>query len=178
MTELPVRDTNDIMDDLQYSMSIDEIDEALAMRASTRFGPDHGISISQCGLNRLDYDPHYEAKSFIRFDMNVPTKSNQLDRVASFKSKSLAVFGYVDDIQPTYQWSDAYYFPDSLKNYLQSEQYKLNDMKAIGWPYLMRNESLILIGNRSDYEELCLPIVCANVLVIMFKFNIVFFLQE
>lgn len=152
---------NDIDDDLQFCMSIDEIDNALESRTSTSSGFNQSPPASQVGA--IDFGVRSSRRPrMVRVQNSRPR--NPIN-VYEFKSDLFAMIGHEEDIRPTRAWSDAYYFPAALKTYLESQMYELTDLKAFGWPYLMRNESLIVIGNTADNESLCLTYMCANLLV-------------
>lgn len=143
-------------------MSMEEIDEALRTSAFSQSNP---LIISQT-LSASRIEPSFDSTT--KF---ISAGSGQLNTVADrprtieTKCKTIALIGVVEDIRPTHNWSDAFFFPAALNNYLESVNGEINESKASAWPFIMRNGSLVMVGSRSNSEAVCLPAICASVTV-------------
>lgn len=155
-------DSNDPIEDKEFCMTIEDINKALGK----------GLSANKtlCSNSQADesIDPSTTA---IEYTEMYHTKSeNCLERIYTNakKCQSISVAGYDNDIQPTRQWCDAFFFSDTMKTYLKTLYNDIDEAKAFGWPFIMRNGSLIYVGKRSNSEALCLPVVSARLSVSSF----------
>lgn len=168
-TELPVGNSNNPIEDKEFCMSMDDIDKALGKRTTSRQAFESQI-IKQWSTSQAEESLDlYTTPSECR-EVQQPNGEHYLERIANMKKcESISVIGFDNDIQPTRQWSDAYYFSDTMKTYLQTLYNTIDDTKALGWPFIMRNGSLIHIGKRDNSEALCLPAISARLSVSRFS---------
>lgn len=77
-----------------------------------------------------------------------------------------------DDVTPSLDWKDLFYFKDKLQLCIQHlYRNQIDPLCSYGWPHIMRGNSLLLIGNQFCNMMLCLPTICSTVHVCIFRFN-------
>lgn len=81
------------------------------------------------------------------------------------ESKSVAIVSDDNGIIPTEKWNDAFYFPDNIRKYVKGIAHDIDTTRAHGWPHIMRSNSLILIGDKTNGKITCLPTIFTSVLV-------------
>lgn len=71
-----------------------------------------------------------------------------------------------DEVTPTRDWKDMFYFPNRLQSYLKHiYRNEINAICSYGWPHIMRGNSALVIGKRLNNIMLCLPTICATIYV-------------
>lgn len=169
-SELPVTNSNNPIEDKEFCMPIDDIDRALGKRTSRQVL--HSQNINQCLPSEAEESLDLHTITSECREIRQPSGEHYLERIENKrKYESITVIGYDDDLQAPRQWCDAYYFTDAMKTYLQKIYNTIDDTKALGWPLVMRNRSLIYIGKRCDSEAMCLPAISARLSVSFFSFE-------
>lgn len=151
------------LDGNHYIKAHPESNASTEIMSNTDFNSNNEASGIADGYCHFDESPH---SSFSQNEFeNHSTSSSASLKMFAMDSKSVAIISDDNGIIPTEKWNDAFYFPEAIKSYAKKIAYKIDTSKAYGWPHIMRGNSLISIGDKTNGRIICLPTVFTSVWV-------------